>query len=142
MFGDLIDEIKEKSSYKISYERVAKYDHEQYLKTIENSTIPIQHDLNVKLTDTDRKEVGNISTNIKVTVQVASMDLKSFVPWLSCSNCSEDITSDEEFVICKKCDTVSLTSNFKTDTIIKFAGQIGNDKVLFLGRSPNNKWSL
>ena len=80
MFGDLIDEIKEKSSYEISYERVAEYDHEQYLKTIENSTITIQHDLNVKLTDTDRKEVGNISTNIKVTVQVASMDLKSFIP--------------------------------------------------------------
>ena len=26
---------------------------------------------------------------------------------------------------------MSLTSNFKTDTIIKFAGQIGNDKVFF-----------
>ena len=26
---------------------------------------------------------------------------------------------------------MSLRSNFKTDTIIKFAGQIGNDKVFF-----------
>ena len=59
------------------------------------------------------------------------MDLKSFIPRLFCSNCNEDITSDEEFIICKKCDTMSLTSNCKTDTTVRFTGQIGNDKVLF-----------
>ena len=60
MFGDLIDEIKQKKSYKISYLRVAKYDYEQYLKTIENSTVTIQPKLNIELTDTDKKEVENI----------------------------------------------------------------------------------
>ena len=60
MFGDLIDEIKQKQSYKISYLRVAKYDYEQYLKTIENSTVTIQPKLNIELTDTDKKEVENI----------------------------------------------------------------------------------
>ena len=131
IFGDLIDEVNENSSYKISHLRVAKYDYERYLKTTERSTVKIQPDLNIELADEDKKEVDNISTNIKVTIQVTSVDLKSFIPRLSCSNCNEDITSDEEFIICKKCDTMSLTSNCKTDTIVKFTGQIGNDKVLF-----------
>ena len=91
----------------------------------------IHPDLNIKLTDIDKKEVENISTNTKVTVQVTSVDLKSFIPRLFCSNCDEDITSDEEFVICKKCDAMSLTSNCKTDTTVKFTGQIGNDNMLF-----------
>ena len=120
-----------KTSYKISHLRVAKYDYERYLKTTERSTVIIQPDLNIELTDEDKKEVDNISTNIKVTIQVTSVDLKSFIPRLFCSNCNEDITSDEEFIICKKCDTMSLTSNCKRDTTIKFTGQIGNDKVLF-----------
>ena len=34
MFGDLTEEKKEKSSFKISYLRVAKYNYELYLKTI------------------------------------------------------------------------------------------------------------
>ena len=32
IFGDLIDEVNENSSYKILHLRVAKYDYEQYLK--------------------------------------------------------------------------------------------------------------
>ena len=131
IFGDLIDEVSENSSYKISYLRVAKYDYERYLKTTESSTVIIQPDLNIELTDIDKREVENISTNIKVTVQVTSVDLKSFIPRLFCSNCNEDITSDEEFVICKKYDTMSLTSNCKTDTTVTFTSQIGNNKVLF-----------
>ena len=124
IFGDLIDEVNENSSYNISYLRVAKYDYERYLKTTESSTVIIHPDLNIKLTDIDKKEVENISTNIKVTVHVTSVGLKSFIPRLFCSNCDEDITSDEEFVICKKCDTISLTSNCKTDTTVKFTGQM------------------
>ena len=116
-----IDEINKKSSYKSSYLRVAKYDHEQYLKTIEGSTVTIQPDLNIELTEIDKKEVENILINIKVTIQVTS---------LSCSNCSKDATLDEESVICKKCDAIPLTSNCKTETTVTFTGQIGNDKVL------------
>ena len=107
IFGDLIDEVNENSSCKISYLRVAKYDYERYLKTTESSTVVIQPDLNIELTDVGKKEVENISTSIKVTIQVTSVDLKSFTPRLFCSNCNEDITSDEEFIICKKCDTMS-----------------------------------
>ena len=131
IFGDLIDEVNENSPYKISYLRVAKYDYERQLKTTENSTVIIQPDLNIELTDADKKEVESISTKIKVTIQVTSVDLKSFIPRLFCSNCNEDITSDEEFIICKKCDTMSLTSNCKTDTTVEFTDHIGNNKVLF-----------
>lgn len=116
-----IDEINKKSSYKSSCLRVAKYDHEQYLKTIEGSTVTIQPDLNIELTEIDKKEVENILINIKVTIQVTS---------LSCSNCSKDATLDEESIICKKCDAIPLTSNCKTETTVTFTGQIGNDKVL------------
>ena len=130
IFGDLIDEVNENFSYKISCLRVAKYEYKRYLKTTENSTVIIQPDLNTELTDVDKKEVENISTNIKVTIQVILADLKSFIPRLFCSNCNEDISLDKEFIICKKCDTMSLTSNCKTDTTVKFTGQIGNDKVL------------
>ena len=105
MLGDLIDEEKEKSSYKILYPRVANYGYEQYLETTENSTVTIQPDLNFEVTEIDKKEVGNI---INVIIQVISVGLKSFSRRLFCSNCNEDITSDEEFVICKKCDTMSL----------------------------------
>ena len=123
MFGDLINQ--EKSSYNISYLRVAKYDYEWYLNIRESSTVSIQCDLNTELTDIDKKEVEKKSTNIKVTVQVTSLD-----PRLFCSNCNKDITPDEEFVIYKKCDTMSLISNCKTNTAVKFTGQITNDKVL------------
>ena len=110
---------------------LAKYDYKRQLKTTENSTVIIQPDLNIELTDVDKKEVESISTKIKVTIQVTSVDLKSFIPRLFCSNCNEDITSDEEFIICKKCDTMSLTSNCKTDTTVEFTDHIGNNKVLF-----------
>ena len=128
LFGNLIDEIKENSSYKISHLQVAKYDYGRYLKTTKGSTVKIQPDLNIELTEEDKKEVDNILTNIKVTIEVTSVDLKSFIPRLFCSNCNEDITSDKEFIIFKKCDTMSLTSNCKIDTTVKFTGQIGNDK--------------
>ena len=75
IFAHLIDEVKEKSFRKISYLKVAKYDYERYFKTTESSTVTIQPDLNIELKDIDKKEVGNISTNIKVTVQVTSLDL-------------------------------------------------------------------
>ena len=55
MFGDLINQ--EKSSYNISYLRVAKYDYEWYLNIRESSTVSIQCDLNTELTDIDKKEV-------------------------------------------------------------------------------------
>ena len=58
------------------------------------------------------------------------MGLKNFIPPLFCSNCYEDITSNEDFVICNKCDTVLLTSNYKADTTVNITGQIGNGKVL------------
>ena len=103
---------------------------EWYLKTTESSTVIICLDLNIELTDLDKKEVESISTNVKVTIQVTSGYLKSFNSRLSWPNCNEDITSDEEFIICKKWDTMSLTSNCKTDTTVKFTDQIGNDKVL------------
>lgn len=67
-FGDLIDEVKQKSSYKISCLEVAKHEYERYSKTRESSIVTIQLDLNVQLTDIDKKEVDNISTIIKVTV--------------------------------------------------------------------------
>ena len=130
IFAHLIDEVKEKSFRKISYLKVAKYDYERYFKTTESSTVTIQPDLNIELKDIDKKEVGNISTNIKVTVQVTSLDLKMFIPQLYCSNCNEDITSDEELVICKMFDTMSRISNCKTDATVKFTGQTANDKVL------------
>ena len=56
--------------------------------------------------------------------------VKMFIPQLYCSNCNEDITSDEELVICKMFNTMSRISNCKTDTTVKFTGQTGNDKVL------------
>ena len=96
----------------------------RYLKSPESSTVAIQPDLNIELTDIDEKEVENILTNIKVIVQVKSVDLKSFSPQLFCSNCNEDTKSDEEFVICKKCNTMSFTSNRKTDTTVKATFQI------------------
>lgn len=68
MFGDLTDEVKQKSSYKISCLEVAKHEYERYSKTRESSIVTIQLDLNVQLTDIDKKEVDNISTIIKVTV--------------------------------------------------------------------------
>ena len=130
IFGDLTDEVNENSFYKISHLRVAKYDYEWYLKTTESSTVIICLDLNIELTDLDKKEVESISTNVKLTIQVTSGYFKSLNSRLSWPNCNEDITSDEEFIICKKCDTMSLTSNCKTDTTVKFTDQIGNDKVL------------
>ena len=131
IIGDLIDEVNENSSYKISYLQAAKYDYEWYLKTTERLTVINHLDFNIELIELDKKEAEGISTNIKVTIQVKSGDLKSFIPRLSCSNCNEDITSNEEFIICKRWDTMSLASNFKTDTTVKFTKQIGNDKVLF-----------
>ena len=131
IFGDLIDKVNENSTYKISYLRVAKYDYERDLKTTEVSTVIIHLVLNIELTGVDKKEAKNISFNIKVTIQVTSVHLKSFIPRLFCSNCNEEITSDEKFIIYKKCDTMSLTSNCKTDTTVKFTGQMGNNKVLF-----------
>ena len=113
----------------MSYLRVAKYDHEWCLKSPESSTVTIQPDLNIELTDIDKKEVENILTNFKVIVQVKSVELKSFSPRLFCSNCNEDIKSDEEFVICKKCNTMSFTSNCKADTTVKVTFQIWIDKV-------------
>ena len=74
-----------------------------------------------------------------MTIEVTSGDLKSFIPRLSCSNCNEDITSDEELIICQKWDTMSLISNCKIDTTVKFTDQIGNDKVLL---SANTNWKL
>ena len=119
MLGDIINEVKQKSSYKMSYLTVAKYDYQRFLKTTESSVRTIQPDVDNELTDIDKKEVENISTNNKLTVQVTSVDLKSFSPRLLCSNCIEDIPSDEEFVIYKKCDTMSLISSCKT-----YRGQI------------------
>ena len=60
IFGDFIDEVNENSSYEISYLRDAKYDYEQYFKTTESSTVIIQPDLNIELTDIDKKEVEKI----------------------------------------------------------------------------------
>ena len=58
------------------------------------------------------------------------MGLKSFIPRLFCSTCNEDITSDEEFVICKKSETMPLTSNYKTKTTVKFTDLIGNGRLV------------
>ena len=60
IFGDLIDEVNENFSYEISYLRDAKYDYELYFKTTESSTVIIQPDLNIELTDIDKKEVEKI----------------------------------------------------------------------------------
>ena len=60
IFGDLIDEVNENFSYEISYLRDAKYDYELYVKTTESSTVIIQPDLNIELTDIDKKEVEKI----------------------------------------------------------------------------------
>ena len=60
IFGDFIDEVNENSSYEISYLRDAKYDYERYFKTTESSTVIIQPDLNIELTDIDKKEVEKI----------------------------------------------------------------------------------
>ena len=53
LFDDHIDEVNENSSYTISYLGVAKYEYERYLKTTESSTVIIQPDLNIELTDLD-----------------------------------------------------------------------------------------
>ena len=81
IFGDLIDEIKEKYSYKISYLTVAKYDYEQYLKTIESSTVTIQPDLNIQLTHKVKKKL-KISCNILFTQSLFSdvLNCVSFSP--------------------------------------------------------------
>ena len=73
MFGHLIDEGKKKSSEKISYLKVARDDSEWYLKRTESSMVIIQPYLNIELRDKD-KEFENISANIKVTVQITSVD--------------------------------------------------------------------
>ena len=53
LFDDHIDEVNENSSYTISYLGVAKYEYERYPKTTESSTVIIQPDLNIELTDLD-----------------------------------------------------------------------------------------
>ena len=43
-------------------------------KKTKSSTLKIQPDLNIELTHEDKKEVDKLSTNIKVTIQVTSVD--------------------------------------------------------------------
>ena len=52
-FGDLTDKVIEKSVCKISYVRVAKYHFKRYLKTTENSSVTVQPDLNIEVTNID-----------------------------------------------------------------------------------------
>lgn len=50
--------------------------------TLKLSTVTIQTELNIELTEIDKKEVENISTNITFAFHGTSVDLKSFIPQL------------------------------------------------------------
>ena len=128
LFGDLIKKVKEDTGYSMTYLRVGKYNNVQYLKTTKSTTFILNDDIDVVVTENFSLD-GNIDTTI--SVRICAVYMKSFNTQYTCPNCSSEIISDEEYVVCDNYDTISLLSDCQSSVAICFTGEIANEKLLF-----------
>ena len=128
LFGDLIKKGKEDTGYSMTYLRVGKYNNVQYLKTTKSTAFILNDDIDVVVTENFSLD-GNIDTTI--SVRICAVYMKSFNTQYTCPNCSSEIISDEEYVVCDNYDTISLLSDCQSSVAICFTGEIANEKLLF-----------
>ena len=65
--------------------------------------------------------------------------MKSFNLRTKCSNCKNEFVSDEEIVICRIWEAMSLITDCHSPELIKFTGEIAKEKVWFVAKEETNE---
>ena len=117
--------MKEDTRCSMTYLRLGKYNNVRYLKTTESTTFTPNDDINVIVTEND-----SLDEMIDATISVIYLrsQYEKFNAYYACPNCSSEIISNGECVVCDNCDTISLLSDSQSSVAICFTGQIANEK--------------
>ena len=81
----------------MKYLRVGKYYNVRYLKTTESTTFTPNDNINAAVTENDSLDEKNDTT---ISARICAVNMESFSLQYTCPNCSSEIISDKEYVVC------------------------------------------